>query len=441
MTGQRAPSRLALLTPLALVAGLLAVPVGAGAHQGHDPGDEPGYHGDDLVPLVLGIEATPDGGILITQNDLVRELRRGELTTVAQLPVADTEDGGPGGTPATAPVNGLAALGRGNFFATTGGLDSAQGAGLWRVSRGNARLVADIAAFEHANDADATEGWKDHACEAADGWTAGPQSNPYQLTALSGGEVLIADAAGTSLLRAKTNGDIDWVAVFPPAYDDDGEWLVQHELEGDVTCYVQPVPTAVDVGPDGAYYVTELSGTPTPADLMGPDALAGLARVWRIEAGSSNVICPSEDCTLVVEGLTSVMDAEFGPDGRFYVVELDAAGWFLPAVTWQVAGGAIKACDVTTGECEVVEEGLPTPGAITFDKRGRLWVVDNVLGIEGLPSIRTSIWVDPAHRALGGGQGCSTAPSQPHRHRELRSRACVKRSMSTRWPRGSVDRS
>jgi hypothetical protein len=357
-------SRPAVATVVAGVVALAVPPMSAGADSGHE-----------LAGVVYDIEAVADGSILVAENTRVLELRRGELTLVAELPTAIGE--GPIGVEAIAPVNGVTATGRGTFFATTGGIDAAEGAAVWRVSRGGSRQVADIAAFERDHDPDASEGsrWKHPRCEEAAGYSAGPQSNPYHLTALSGSEVLIADAAGNTLLTARTDGGVDWVAVFPPAYDDAGDWMVQQTFDG-IECYVQPVPTAVDIGPDGAYYVGELSGF--PAD---PTDLVGLSRIWRIDAGARNVECPSEACEIVIGGLTSVVDVEFGPDGRLYVVEMDASGWaaaVVPGLGSVPTGGTIQACDVGTGGCELIESGLPTPGAITFDKHGELWVAESI---------------------------------------------------------------
>lgn len=357
-------ARLAVATVVALVAALAVPPVGAGADVGQE-----------LAGVVYDIEAVADGSILVAENTEVMELRHGEVTLVADLPTAVGE--GPIGVDATAPVNGLTATARGNFFATTGGIDEAEGAALWWVSRGKARQVADIATFESDHDPDATEGsrWKHPRCEEAAGYSPGPQSNPYHLTALSGSETLIADAAGNSLLSARTDGDVDWVAVFPPAYDDAGGWMVQEVYDG-IECYVQPVPTSVAIGPDGAYYVGELSGLPTD-----PTDLVGLARIWRIDAGARNVECPSEACEIVIDGLTSVVDVEFGSDGRLYVVEMDASGWAaaaVPGLGLEPTGGTIQACDVGAGACELIESGIATPGAITFDKHGELWVAESI---------------------------------------------------------------
>ena len=318
-------------------------------------------------PVTYAIDATPNGSILVTQNNTVQEIHRGKVKQIMEIPAI------PG-----APINGVEAIGRRSYFVTSGGLDLAAGAGVWHVSAGQARMVGDIEAFETNNDPDATEGpqWKDLQCEEdpSQGFTAGPQSNPYHLKAISGSEVLVADAAGNSLLTVNKNGTIDLVAVFTPPVDENGDYRFFRPAIGnpEIDCFVQPVPTSVDIGPDGATYVGELTGTP---------AVPGWSRVWRIEEGAKNVTCPSEDCKVVVDGLTSVIDLEFGPDGMLYIVEYDKNGW-LQAVIGNAAGGAVKRCDTGTGDCEVVEGAdnfVLFATAITFDKWDNLWLLENNL--------------------------------------------------------------
>ncbi len=328
---------------------------------------------------VFDIAAAPDGSILVTQNTSIQEIsRRGKITDVTTIPTVEG-----------ATINGLGTVGRRSFFASSGGLDLAKGAGVWRVSQGSARLIGDIESFETNNDPDALEGpqWKDIRCELdpAQGFSAGPQSNPFHLTVRSGSEALVADAAGNTLLSAKTNGDVDWVAVFTPPVDASGDYRVLFTLPDGTDCYVQPVPTSVDIGPDGAIYVGELTGA------IAGGLPVGLSRVWRIEPGANNVVCPSVACQQVISGLTSVIDLAFGPDGMLYVLEYDENSWLAPFVG-AIAGGTISRCDVRAGTCTVVEGGLMLPGAITFDKWGNLWVVENNIGIPGivpeLPTVR-----------------------------------------------------
>lgn len=320
---------------------------------------------------VFDIAATPRGGILVSEGNTIREIFRGAVRTVTEVPVPSTNP--------PSLVNGLVAVGARSFYATSGGGDLAAGAALWRGGPGGVRRVADITAFETQSDPDVLEGpqWKHPNCEAIQPFNAGPQSNPYHLTRRTGNETLVADAAGNTLLSARGNGRVDWVAVFTPPVDESGEFRTLFPLDAETDCYVQPVPTAVDIGPDGAYYVGELTGAP---------AVPGWSRVWRIRGGSSNVVCPSAACTEVLSGLTSIIDLEFGPDGLLYVLEYDQAGW-LAAVTGAGTGGALKRCDVDAGTCSLVQDGLVLPGALAFDKRGQLWLLEDNLGVTGAASV------------------------------------------------------
>lgn len=343
----------------------------------------------EFAAPVFDIDAAPNGNILVAETvfpavptpgqsiTTVKEIRRtghGGIREIAEIATATGS-----------PINGLETIGSRSFFAASGGLDLAVGAGVWHVTPGGARLVVDVEAFETANDPDATQGpaWKTPACEIPGGFSAGPQSNPYHLARLGGGSVLVADAAGNTVLSANTNGQVDWVALLTPptpagaSSADPADWLVQFPLDAETDCYVQPVPTSVTVGPDGAYYVGELTGV-TFTELTG-GVSTGLSRVWRIEAGARNVVCPSADCEQVLSGFTSILDVEFGPDGQLYVVEYDENGWWGAIVVGNPAGGTINACDVGTGACNVVAGGLTLPGAISFDKWGDLWLLENNL--------------------------------------------------------------
>lgn len=324
---------------------------------------------DQFSPVAYDLDVAPDGSILVTQNGTVQRIRRGAVRQVAEIP-------GTLGQPA----NGLAMVGTGSYFLASGGLDLAAGAGVWHVSNGGTRLIGDIEAFETANDPDAFEGtqWKDQACEEdpSQGFTAGPQSNPYHLAALTGSTVLVGDAAGNTVLSVEKNGTVDWVAVLTPPTDGNGYRVLKTaETNDSITCYVQPVPTSVAIGPDGDYFVGELTGAP---------ATPGWSRIWRIESGATNVVCPSPQCTMFADGLTSVIDVEFGPDGMLYVIEYDVEGWAVATAkafdpTQDLVGGTLKRFDPATGSSSTLYSGLPLPSAIAFDKWGDLWILENNL--------------------------------------------------------------
>jgi hypothetical protein len=355
---------------------------------------------------MFDIAALPNGGILVADFAEVKEINRRGVQKVNTLPMVlgtgafEQEE--------STFINGLEPIGNGNFFATRSGLDLAVGAALFRTNRGNERMVGDIESFTLGDWQEEGEGepgqnpsWKNFECEPPGGFSEGPHTNPYHLTALSGSEVLIADAAGNSLLYANTSGNIEVVAYLPPVVDPvSQEQLVQFPL-GDIDCPVEPVPTAVAVGDDGAYYVSELTGT-TSENLGGEATPEGLASIWRIEPGSRNVDCPSEACSKVLTGLNSVIDIEFGPDGYLYVVEYEKNGFFATVVfddegnpVIPPVGGAVKKCDIksdTCGENNIIyggeNSGLMMPGAITFDKWDNLWLLENVFA----PTVRTIDW-------------------------------------------------
>jgi hypothetical protein len=140
--------------------------------------------------------------------------------------------------------------------------------------------VADIGAYEAAHNPDGLQ----------------VDTNAYAVLALPGHQ-LVTDAGGNSLLDVQADGSISTVTTFPKVIGGFGP--------------ADAVPTEVVVGPDGAYYVSNLSGVPfTP----------GSARVWRV--------LPDGSKTIYADALTQVTDLAFGPDGSLYVLQHAAAVFF-----------------------------------------------------------------------------------------------------------------
>ncbi len=148
-----------------------------------------------FAPPVFGIGTAPNGNILVpetvfpgspaTETTIVEVRRQGKGGTQTFNTVS---------TVAGSPIQDVAAVGRGSLWLTSGGLDLAVGAGVWHVTPRQARQVGDVETFETTEDPDAVF-WKDPACEAVDGFSAGPQSNPYRVVPLPDGRMLVADAA------------------------------------------------------------------------------------------------------------------------------------------------------------------------------------------------------------------------------------------------------
>ncbi len=193
----------------------------------------------------------------------------------------------------------------------------------------------------------------------------GVDSNPYAVTRIDGG-TLVADAGGNSLLVvADGSNKPKLVATFPTQKlkDPDGKVIP-----------AQAVPNTVTVGPDGAYYVGQLTGYPfTP----------GMSRVWRIEPDTRKVACDAEattgPCTLFADGLTSIIDIAFGPDAKLYVLEIAKNG--VGALeggnpTPKDMTGALLRMDGPDTFTEIASEGLITPAGLAISDEGRMFVTN-----------------------------------------------------------------
>jgi len=173
------------------------------------------------------------------------------------------------------------------------------------------------------------------AYEFAQNPGGGPlDSNPYGVLAEACGEV-VTDAGANSLLRVAPNGEISTLATFPS------------RPQGRET---DAVPTAVAVGPDGAYYVSELTGIPFAA---------GASRIYRV--------VPGEAPTVVWSGFTTVIDLAFDPDGNLYVLEHSTGPVFfaLPGRLLRLA---------PDGTQTTVIDGLIRPASVALGPDGGLYI-------------------------------------------------------------------
>ena len=128
----------------------------------------------------------------------------------------------------------------------------------------------------------------------------------------------------------------------------------------------EAVPTAVAVGPDGNWYVSELKGFPFHP---------GSSRIWRIKRGAEDATCdpeqPNRACRTVETGFTSVIDLAFGDDGELYVLEIAKAGLLAveefgaPPIggLWRVEDGKKK---------ELAPDELMAPGGVAVDDEQHL---------------------------------------------------------------------
>lgn len=190
---------------------------------------------------------------------------------------------------------------------------------MWVSASWSTRAIADVAAYEFSTNP-----------------VGAPDSNPFGLLA-DGRSVVVADAGANALMSVDSNGRISTLATFPsrPARATDA------------------VPTSVVLGPDGAYYVGELTGVPFAA---------GAARVYRVVQGS-----PPE---VFAEGFKTVIDLAFGPDGALYVLEHASGAAFFAG-----PGNVVRLARDRTRT--VVLQGLDRPTALVVDGRGMLYVTNH----------------------------------------------------------------
>jgi hypothetical protein len=229
----------------------------------------------------------PFGKTCVGLTGAVTHVADGTLDRLARLPSVATTDGsfafGPHDVAKADAEDG------GALFATVGlGGDTAYKAGfgtkgndlatLVRVTRsGNMQVVADLLAYERAHNP--AGGVK--------------ESDPYGI--LRGEDAsIITDAGANDLLRVNDRGRIFTMAVFPPRMVDFQGRKVPMDA----------VPTTVVRGPDGAFYVGQLTGFPFPRHG---------ARVFRV--------VPGEKPTVWARGFTNIIDIAFHK-GQLYVLEI-----------------------------------------------------------------------------------------------------------------------
>jgi len=187
----------------------------------------------------------------------------------------------------------------------------------------------------------------------------GPKdSNPYGVVATPGARY-VTDAGGNSLLRVSANGSVSLVASFaalplasPPP------------LPASQTA--EAVPTEVVIGPDGAFYVSTLTGAPFEN---------ALAKVYRV--------VPGQIPTVYQSGFRTIIDIDFGPDGSLYVLEHSAAspGFAAPGRITRITPDNVRHV-INTGTT------LMRPTAILVDEDGAIYVSNKGAGFaQGLGEV------------------------------------------------------
>jgi sugar lactone lactonase YvrE len=240
------------------------------------------------------------------------------------------------GLPSNAPAGGAGALGpidlvlNGDKAYVTDGL----GADPTRADIAPFRALGQGHLIKVHPDARHTDHWQIKtdvsAYEAANNPVGPSDSNPYGILDQNGRRVL-TDAGGNDLLEVHGN-HVSLLAVFPSRPDRTTD----------------SVPTTVARGPDGAYYVGELSGAPFDV---------GAASVYRVADGTATVYCP---------GFTAIIDIGWGPDGHLYVLQFATGpGLSGPGALYRIDSGCSQTPVVT---------GLIAPGGLVFGSDGAIYI-------------------------------------------------------------------
>ena len=266
----------------------------------------------------------------------VTRLWKGKQARIADgMPSHALPDGSTAGGPNGISFQGTAyitlGLGGGIEYAETLGSDFL-GTLIHMSASGKWKVVADVALHEFENNP-----------------AGGPiDSNPFGVLAEPGGR-LVVDAGANALLSVAANGTVETLALFGP--------LPNPTPVGPPM--VEPVPTSVARGPDGALYVGQLTGYPF---------IPGLANIYRVVPGQPPVVhCP---------GFKAIISIAFGPDGSLYVVEHATGGvppfglFFLPN------SGQLSR---VAPDCSRVPllEGLDRPTSVAVDVDGAIYVTNH----------------------------------------------------------------
>ena len=281
----------------------------------------------------------------VTRIDLVTSTTS---RVVSELPSLASPDG----TFATG-VHDISFQGLGNAYLTTGYGGhpddrtiqfGAGGDNFARLARmgpaGKFELLQDLGAYEAANNPTGDE----------------VDTNPYGILSLAGRNV-VADAGANALNQVSARGRVTTLATFPDRMVLAPPFL---ELPPGTLIPMDTVPTTVAQGPDGAFYVGQLTGFPFPVDD---------ANIYRVPANGG-------DPVVHAGGFTAVIDVAFGSDGSMYVVELAKNGLLAAFIDGDWSGALIRVAPDGT-RTELAAGMLTAPGGVAIGSDGAIYVTNN----------------------------------------------------------------
>ncbi len=200
-------------------------------------------------------------------------------------------------------------------------------------------VAADPGAFEAASNPDGNQ----------------IDSDPYGLAPSRDG-VVMTDAGGNSVIQIDRRGNISLLAALPSQDAIAPPFL---GLPEGATIPSESVPTSITRGPDGAWYVGELTGFPFQE---------GLARVWRIVPGHAP--------TVFGTGFTNIIDLQFDRHGNLFVLEMAKHGLLQAGDPSGDPSGALTKIDRHGVRTEIASAGLILPGGVAIDAWDHIYVTN-----------------------------------------------------------------
>ena len=167
-----------------------------------------------------------------------------------------------------------------------------------------------------------------------------PDSNPTGISR-SGRGYVVTDAGGNDLLRVSRHGKVRVLAVFPTR-------TVPFPFPPPDEIDMEAVPTSVVRGGDGAWYVSQLTGFPFPANR---------ARIYRVVPGHAP--------TVFARGLTNVTDLAWS-HGNLYAVQLAGDAGLLAVPPGELAMGSLVKISGHGSRTTTVADNLPAPYGVAI---------------------------------------------------------------------------
>nr|WP_237686574.1 ScyD/ScyE family protein [Arthrobacter jiangjiafuii] len=417
ITVKKAPPAIAVLAAAAAL-GLGASPASAGGWD-NDPPDTPPTAGEVatvaeglLSPLSFAVGRGPIFDV--AQSNL------GLLTRITGDGTAEVLDTGPEGY-----SSGAVSRSSGTTYYTmaVGAMthDPSENFSVLKSidSDGTIETLADIATYEYTENPDSinTYGFEglDQACAAQlppdmpASYTGLPDSNPYATLPVDDG-VIVADAGTNALLLVDTDGGISTLAVLPPIpatiTAEAAAGLALPACTVGQVYNLEPVPTDVEMGPDGSLYVTSLPGGP-------PDLGVAPGSVFQVNPDDGT----SE---LVATGFAAATGLAVNDNGDIFVAELFGnrisvvrAGSDTPELFYEVNQPA--ALELRGDVLYASVDALPPGGEATEPETGEPPVAEPPVD-PGSPAGRIiSIQLDDG-QGDGHGDDCDDGKGHGHGH-------------------------